>query len=193
MFFQSGSDHFASPPTVDEGSCWLGVLFLSWECVFTVQLQHFLLVLQESQTDSDTVGSRQQFHFRLFLWAPVDGVGKRAVPSLWRPQALWSHSVAVRRDFGYRLETPNNTSSGHMVSLTSAGWPQPVHLVKASTLLHPPGPVLTPAHIQQQEGKSRTREQPTEASQGLSTEGAIRGFREARKSCFSRGWQGYRV
>ena len=106
------------------------------------------------------VSESRSFVFQLVLKINFvfSRVGKRAVPSLWRPQALWSHSVAVSRDFGYRLETPNNTSSGHMVSfdVSRVGWP--VHLVElappSSTSWSSPDPRPHPAAG----GKSRTEE-----------------------------------
>lgn len=141
-----------------------------YECVFTVRKQHFLLVLQESQADSDTVGSRQQLHFRLFLYgllwigwekeqSPASGDLRLCGPTPSQSAGIlatdWKHQTTPVQVTWFLL-----TSAG--LAGQSIWW----------SLLHPPpppGPVLTPAHIQQQEGRAGQRRQPLEASQGLST------------------------
>lgn len=140
------------------------------ECVFSIQKQHFLLGLQESQADSDTVGSRQQLHFRLFLYGLLwIGWEKEQTPAsghlgLCGPTLSQSGGI-LATDWKHQTTSAQVTWSP-LMSAGSVGqsiW---------RSLLHPPsppGPVLTPAHIQQQEGRAGRRRQPLEASQGLST------------------------
>ena len=128
------------------------------ECVFSIQKQHFLLGLQESQAEESQVTLLGVGSSSTSDSSYMGSCGKRADPNLWRTWALWSHSIAVRRDFGYRLETPNNTSSGHMVSfdVSRVGWP--VHLAELAppsfTSWSSPDPRPHPAAG----GKSRTEE-----------------------------------
>jgi len=161
--------------------------FLSWVRIFYTKAAFPARVARKSsrRKSSDTVGSRQQLHFRLFLYGLL---GKKS-----RPQPLENLGSVVplhRSQEGFWLQTGNTKQ--HQLRSHGLFWCQQGRLASpsggaCSTVLHLlvqswPPPTSSSRREEQDRGDS-----PLKPARVSAPEGAIRSFRGARKEAASPG------